>query len=155
MNKLTREQIQALQDNQINLLIMYYLTDRKNIHWVKEDGMPDFEQLVLEFWSKKIANDNALNESTYCPNAYPAEYWKDGGWQRAYNWEDSLDAQFELAEKFGILYSVVYSPNPVEDLGSFDKFLFGVAVNFDEHTKRKRTGAELLLEAIQELEEVK
>lgn len=109
MNKLTREQIQALNDDELNELLIkqFYKT-------------PDFTV-------------------DYC---------------------NSLDAQFELAEKFNtIAYTVDRSPANVDLIDNEYMFtirnLSPLGGRIQQAGKTKRTGAELLLEAIQELEEVR
>lgn len=71
----------------------------------------------------------------------------------------SLDAQFELAQKFDeFQYSVGWSAADVDC--DYNPYMFFVRNLHNKYTieragKNKRTGAELLLEAIQELEKNK
>lgn len=94
MKKLSLKEISALSDDELNLLIMYYISDKGgdcNKPFVREDGSPDFDWLSLHFYSKRLAN---LAD----PTQYPYEYYRKGVQYAAKDWANSLDALIELAE---------------------------------------------------------
>lgn len=103
MKKLTREEIQALSDDDLNFRLIGEISHRR---------------------CSLIARPEDIHD--YC---------------------NYLDAQFELAKKFGIYLALNNVPEK-------DLYVF-VTKDQCAEGPTKRTGAELLLEAIQELEVVK
>lgn len=68
-------------------------------------------------------------------------------------YSQSLDAQFELAKKFQLRYIVAKYPN-CADWG-FNVATQNLRYSLEEESTTKRTGAELILQAIQELKKTK
>jgi len=133
VNKLTREQIQALSNYEIDSKLSFYFYRSYCF-----DGLVDeLTEDKYHKWVKQKSNKIYIND--FC---------------------DSLDAQFACAKEFNDLgYSFDYSPAGT-DMADHD-YLFEIRnlskPEFDlkRSGQNVRIGAELLLEAVQRLEEVK
>jgi len=129
MNKLTREEIQALSDDELDCWLLYCKSKEHYDCLIKRYKSIQFQSLPEQIKTINCANEN-----------FPS-------------FANSLDAQFELAEKFDLYYvSVRYLTDKTYQ---FVVALKGETEPLEAFAETKRTGAELLLEAIQELEEVK